>query len=107
MPLSFSLLFLNRNYECLSITVSSAPITASASESRSFVVHSTASATSERDVSFLVDLGECRVEGLRDAVVEGAGLAIVLSRDHDKVLHLAVLHVPHILSLELVQADTR
>ena len=109
MPLSFSFLFLNRNYEChecLSITISSASIPAAASESHSFVVHSTASSTSKRDVCFLVDLGECGVERLWDAVVEGTGLTIVLSRDHDKVLNLALLHVAHILSLELVQADT-
>ena len=70
-------------------------------------MHSTPLVASECDVRLLIDLGERRVERLWEAIVEGARLAIVLSRDHDKVLHLTVFQVAHCLAFELVKADTR
>ena len=70
-------------------------------------VNSAAGIASNCDVSLLVDLRVGRVEGLREAVVEDAWGAIVLSSDHDHGLDVAVLHVAHLLVLSVVHAHTR
>lgn len=57
-------------------------------------------------VRLLVDLGEGRVERLRETVVESARLAVVLPVDHDQRLHVAVSQVAGALVNSVVHADS-
>ena len=72
----------------------------------SVVGDSTLLIASDGDISFLVDLGERRVEGLRIGIVEGARGTIVLTGNHDQRLHIWVLYEAGLLTLGVMGADS-